>query len=153
MKKALIYCLLSPIILLSCQTEASKQDSALSIKGTWLLIKGTIIEKGDTSITDYTKNLSFIKIINDTHFAFLKHDLSKGKGESKNFDAGGGTYTLKDSLYIERLEYYSQKEWEGGEFSFVVTLKNDTLTQTGIEMVKGAGVNRINTEVYVKLKE
>lgn len=136
-------------IVLSCQP---KQDSALPLKGTWQLVKGTIIEKGDTTVTDYTQNLSFIKIINDTHFAFLKHDLSKGKGESKNFDAGGGTYTLKDSLYTEHLEFYRQKEWEGGEFSFIVTLKNDTLTQTGIEKVAGAGVNRINTEVYAKLK-
>ena len=112
----------------------------------------TIIEKGDTTVTDYIKNLSFIKIINDSHFAFLKHDLSKGKGESKDFDAGGGTYTLKDSLYTERLEYYKQKEWEGGEFSFIITLKNDTLTQRGIEKVESTGVNRVNTEVYVRLK-
>ncbi len=139
--------------LLSCSTKESKQDSVLPIKGTWQLIKGTTIEKGDTTITDYTKNISFIKIINDSHFAFLKHDLSKGKGESKAFDAGGGTYKLKDSLYTERLEYYKQKEWEGGEFSFVITLKNDTLTQTGIEKVESAGINRVNTEIYVKLKK
>ena len=150
-KKAIIFVLIiSP--LLSCSIKESKQDSPLIIKGTWQLITGTLIEKGDTTVTDYTKNLSFIKIINDSHFAFLKHDLSKGKGESKAFDAGGGTYTLKDSLYTERLDYYKQKEWEGGEFSFVVTLKNDTLTQTGIEKVESAGINRINTEVYVKLK-
>jgi hypothetical protein len=139
-------------ILLSCQSKETKQKDALPIKGTWQLITGTIIEKGDTTVTDYTKNLSFIKIINDTHFAFLKHDLTKGKGESKAFDAGGGTYTLKDSLYTERLEYYKQKEWEGGEFSFTLMLKNDTLTQTGIEKVESTGVNRVNTEVYVKLK-
>lgn len=140
-------------MLLSCQSRESKQKQPLPIKGTWQLITGTLIEKGDTTITDYTKDLSFIKIINDSHFAFLKHDLTKGKGESKNFDAGGGTYTLKDSLYTERLEYYRQKEWEGGEFSFVLTLKNDTLTQTGTEKVESAGVNRVNTEVYVRLKK
>ncbi len=140
------------ITLFSCQPKDPKQNPILPIKGTWQLITGTIIEKGDTIVTDYTKNLSFIKIINDTHFAFLKHDLTKGKGESKAFDAGGGTYTLKDSLYTERLEYYKQKEWEGGEFSFIVTLKNDTLTQTGIEKVEGAGINRVNTEVYMRVK-
>jgi hypothetical protein len=134
------------------QKEILKKEP-LPITGTWQLITGTLIEKGDTSITDYTKDLAFIKIINDSHFAFLKHDLTKGKGESKNFDAGGGTYTLSDSLYTEHLDYYRTKEWEGGKFSFVVTIKNDTLTQTGIEKVESAGVNRVNTEVYVRLKK
>jgi hypothetical protein len=152
MRKAIIFALIiSP--LLSCSNNESKQNTALPIKGTWQLITGTIIEKNDTTVTDYTKDLSFIKIINDTHFAFLKHELTKGKGESKAFDAGGGTYTLNDSLYTERLEYYKQKEWEGGEFSFTLTLKNDTLTQTGIEKVESTGVNRINTEVYVRFKK
>lgn len=137
-------------VALSCVEKKPKEP--LPIKGTWQLITGTLIEKGDTTITDYTKDLSFIKIINDSHFAFLKHDLTKGKGESKNFDAGGGTYTLNDSLYTENLDYYKTKEWEGGKFSFVVTIKNDTLTQTGIEKVESAGVNRINTEVYVRVK-
>jgi hypothetical protein len=134
------------------QKEILKKEPLL-ITGTWQLITGTLIEKGDTTITDYTKNLAFIKIINDSHFAFLKHDLTKGKGESKNFDAGGGTYTLSDSLYTEHLDYYRTKEWESGKFSFVITIKNDTLTQTGIEKVESAGVNRINTEVYVRLKK
>jgi hypothetical protein len=134
------------------QKEILKKEP-LPITGTWQLITGALIEKGDTTITDYTKDLAFIKIINDSHFAFLKHDLTKGKGESKNFDAGGGTYTLSDSLYTEHLDYYRTKEWEGGKFSFVVTIKNDTLTQTGIEKVESAGINRINTEVYVRLKK
>jgi hypothetical protein len=138
------------LLTLSCVEKKPKEP--LPIKGTWQLITGTLIEKGDTTITDYTKDLTFIKIINDSHFAFLKHDLTKGKGESKNFDAGGGTYTLSDSIYTEHLDYYRTKEWEGGKFSFVITIKNDTLTQTGIEKVESAGVNRINTEVYVRLK-
>ena len=55
------------------------KPSQIPIAGTWKLITGMIIEKGDTVVTDYTKNRSFIKIINDTHFAFLQHDLNKGK--------------------------------------------------------------------------
>jgi hypothetical protein len=154
-KRTVILCLIL-FVSFSCvkkkQKEISKKEP-LPITGTWQLITGTLIEKGDTTITDYTKDLTFIKIINDSHFAFLKHDLTKGKGESKNFDAGGGSYTLSDSLYTEHLDYYRTKEWEGGKFSFVVTIKNDTLTQTGIEKVESAGVNRINTEVYVRLKK
>jgi len=96
--------------------------------------------------------VSFIKIINDTHFAFLQHDLSQGKDSSAVFVAGGGRYTLADSIYTEHLEYCSDRAWEGNDFSFVVTVKNDTLIQRGIEKVKEAGVNRMNIEMYVRAK-
>jgi len=122
------------------------------IVGTWQLISGTTIEKGDTVITDYTKKLSFIKIINDTHFAFLKHDLKKGKDTTAVFEAGGGRYSLTDSVYTEHLEYCSAREWEGNDFSFKVTIKKDTLVQTGIEKVESAGINRLNIEKYTRLK-
>lgn len=138
--------------LMSCQTKTSN-DTPKSMVGTWQLITGITIEKGDTVVTDYTKNTSFIKIINETHFAFLQHDLSKGKDSTAAFSAGGGSYSLKDSLYSEHLEYCSAREWEGNDFNFTVTLKNDTLTQQGIEKVEKAGVNRINIEKYVRVKK
>src|SRR5437773_7777094 len=103
-------------------------DHVLPIKGTWQLISGTTIEKADTSITWYTKNLSFIKIINETHFAFLKHDLNKGKDSATaSFGSGGGSYSLKDSLYTEHLEYCDARAWEGNDFTFTVSIYNDTL--------------------------
>ena len=140
-------------MFLSCaaETEEIKASAApKSIAGTWRLLSGTVIENGDTTITDYTRNVSFIKIINDTHFAFLQHDLKKGKDSSAVFVAGGGTYSLRDSLYTERLEYCSAREWEGNNFSFTITMINDTLIQRGIEKIESAGVNRINIEKYMK---
>ena len=109
-----------------------------------------IIEKGDTTITDYTKNLSFIKIINDSHFAFLQHDTRK---DSTNFSAGGGRYQLSGDKYTEHLEYCSAKEWEGQDFNFTVTVSNDTLTQRGIEKIETQGIERLNIEKYIRYKE
>ena len=152
MKNHLSICLICAF-LMSCNTKEQSKTTTLPIVGTWRLLTGTLIEKGDTTTTDYTQGQSFIKIINDTHFAFIKHDLSKGNGASAAFDAGGGTYTLKDSIYTEHLEYYKLKEWEGGDFSFKITIKNDTFTQTGIEKIESVGINRINTEVYVRFKK
>jgi len=144
------------LFLFSCSANNQSSDTknaGLSINGTWRLLQGTLIEKGDTTITDYTKNVSFIKIINDSHFAFLQHDLQKGKDSaSAVFVAGGGRYSLKDSTYTEHLEYCSAREWEGHDFPFTITIKNDTLTQTGIEKVESAGVNRLNIEKYVRMK-
>ena len=141
------------LMLLSCNTDQNKASGTnLPIQGTWKLLTGTLIEKGDTTVTDYTKATSFIKIINDTHFAFLTHDLNKGKDSAASFVAGGGKYSLKDSSYTEHLEYCSDRQWEGNDFSFTITINNDTLTQTGVEKIDSIGVNRLNIEKYVRLK-
>jgi len=137
------------LFLLSCGTGQVENVSNLKpITGTWQLISGTLIEEGDTTHTDYTKNVSFIKIINNTHFAFLQHDLNKGK-DSAVFVAGGGSYSLKDSLYTEHLEYCSARDWEGNDFTFTIAIKKDTLIQRGTEKVESKGVN---IEKYIKLK-
>ena len=141
------------LFMTSCgeKTEDNLQTtSANPIQGTWKLLTGTLIEKGDTTITDYTKDLSFIKIINDSHFSFLQHDTRK---DSTNFSAGGGRYELKGNTYTEHLEYCSAKEWEGHDFTFTVTIANDTLIQTGVEKIEGQGIDRINMEKYIRYKE
>jgi hypothetical protein len=141
------------VFIVSCGVKPGKteQQPSIPIAGTWKLLSGTLIEAGDTLVTDYTKNVAFIKIINATHFAFLQHDLSQGKDSAAVFVAGGGRYTLADSLYTEHLEYCSDRAWEGNDFSFTVTVRNDTLIQQGAEMVEEAGVNRLNIEKYVRI--
>lgn len=141
--------ILSVILLFSCNTGSSLKN-AIPLTGTWRLLSGTLIEDGDTLVTDYTGAISFIKIINDSHFAFLNHDLNQGKDSAAVFVAGGGSYSLSDSLYTEHLEYCSDRAWEGNDFSFVVTIKNDTLIQRGVEVIEEQGINRMNIEVYVR---
>lgn len=139
------------MIIAAC-TESPKKDPQISgevsLKGTWKLLTGTLIEKGDTVVTDYTTDKSFIKIINDSHFAFLSHTLRK---DTTDFSAGGGTYTLNGNNYTEHLEYCSAKEWEGHDFSFTVTITGDTLIQSGVEKIEAQGINRINTERYIRV--
>ena len=150
-----IWLMLICMMLIACNEVTQNDESKktiIPIEGTWKLLSGTIIEKGDSTVTDYTKNQQFIKIINDTHFAFLRHDLNKGKDSSAVFSSGGGTYLLADSLYTENLEYCSERQWEGNKFEFTITIKNDTLIQKGIEKIENIGVNRINIEKYVRVK-
>ena len=137
--------------LMSCagKPEVSKSSS---ITGTWLLLKGTLIDKGKSTVTDYTKNTSFIKIINDTHFAFLQHDLTKGQDSNAVFVAGGGRYSLNDSSYTEHLEYCTARNWEGNDFKFTYSIKEDTLIIKGIEKVESEGVDRVNIEKYIRKK-
>ncbi|MBN1790989.1 MAG: hypothetical protein JW830_10870 [Bacteroidales bacterium] len=141
---------LTGILLLSYCTRSNIKNT-VPVIGTWKLISGTLIENGDTLVTDYTTKVSFIKIINETHFAFLEHDLNQGKDSTAVFVAGGGRYSLTDSVYTEHLEYCSDRAWEDNDFSFVVTVKNDTLIQQGLEIVEEAEINRLNIERYVRV--
>jgi len=140
------------VIISSCSTKQKNETTPSPIAGTWKLLSGTLIENGDTLVTDYTQKVSFVKIINDDHFAFLQHDLSHGKDTANAvFVAGGGPYTLKDNTYTEFLEYCNDRNWEGHDFSFTVTLRNDTLILKGMEVIEDQGVNRMNIEVYKKV--
>jgi hypothetical protein len=142
------------VVLAACNgsTPSDKPvTKKMALEGTWQLFSATIIEKGDTVHTDFTKGQSMIKVINSTHFAFLRHDLNKGK-DSAIYSSGGGTYTLAGDQYTERLEFCSDREWEGHTFPFSVLLSNDTLVQTGVEKLDNLGINRLNIEKYVRVK-
>jgi hypothetical protein len=143
------------VTLISCDQNKNTETPAVPVNpmiGTWELISGTTIQGKDTSVTDYTKNKKFLKVINGSHFAFVGHDLTKGKDTLAFYTSGAGTYTLTDSLYTEHLQFCSDRAWEGNDFPFTILIKDDTLTQTGIEKVEKIGVNRLNIERYAKLK-
>ncbi len=151
-----IFFLIVLITFIACNNPQQHQESkekGLPIQGTWKLISGTTIEKTDTTVTDYTTGKSFIKVINDTHFTFQGHDLNKGKDSTAFYSSGGGKYELNDSAYTEHLEYCSDRQWEGNDFNFTITIHNDTLVQQGIEKIDSIGVNRINIEKYVRMKD
>lgn len=134
------------LLLFSCQS------SAPSIVGTWKLVYGATITKGVTATTEYPKDMRMIKIINGSHFTFLKHDLNAPKDSSNHFDAGGGSYTLNGDQYTEHLDFYADRNWEGKTFTFTVKTEGDTLVQRGVEKVEGTGVDREIIEKYVREK-
>jgi len=121
--------------------------------GTWQLLTHTEITGGKTTaLDDYTGNNKFIKIINETHFAFLNHTINTAKDSSNKFDAGGGRYTLNGDKYTEHLDFYKDKNWEGQSFDFTITFSGDTLIQKGVEKVAKAHVDHIIIEKYLRVK-
>jgi len=141
-------------LLLSCNKLSKKDEKAeIKIAGTWQLVSGTTTTNGKSVTTGFTKDQKMIKIINETHFVFLKHKLNTPKDSTNGFDAGGGSYTLVGDKYTEHLDYYADKRWEGKTFYFIVTIKNDTLIQKGIEKLDDAGINREIIEKYVKVSK
>jgi len=136
----------------SCEYKGGNANSSISLNGTWQLVSGTTITKGVSTVTDYTRDQRMIKIINDTHFAFLNHSLGAKRDSADAFDAGGGSYTLIGNKYTEHLDFYKDKNWEGKTFDFTITIKNDTLIQQGLEKVEKENINRIIIEKYLKIK-
>jgi hypothetical protein len=140
-------------VLFSCTNKTKSDDQpTIQLNGTWRLITHTTITRGVSAVTDYTKNQKFLKIINDTHFAFLTHNLNTKKDSSNHFDAGGGSYTLVGDQYTEHLDFYSDKNWEGKAFKFTVKIENDTLIQQGLEKVEKENINQTIIERYVREK-
>lgn len=140
-----IICSLTCVFFLACQ-----QSSNVSIEGTWRLFSATSITNGVSTVTADTTKTRMIKIINGSHFAFLKHDINLPKDSANHFDAGGGSYTLKGDQYTEHLDFYVDRRWEGQTFTFTVSLHGDTLVQRGLEKVEGTGVNHEIIERYVR---
>ena len=143
------------VIVMSCNSATTTNEESvktgLPVVGTWELFSATLVEKGDSVITDFTRGQKMIKIINPTHFAFLRHDLNKGK-DSAIYSSGGGSYTLAGDQYTEHLEYCSDRGWEGHNFTFTLSISNDTLIQTGIEKIDSLGIDRLNIEKYILAK-
>jgi len=146
--------ILIAVVMMSCQKPNKENSSTtIPIQGTWELLSETKIENSDTTFTEAKKDQKMIKILNGTHFSFLKHDLTKGKDSATaTFVAGGGRYELKDNQYTEYLDYCNAREWEGNSFQFTVSIRNDTLIQSGREKVEGTGIDRIIIEKYFRLK-
>lgn len=140
-------------MIFSCNNQKiSSENKLIPLVGTWELISATTIQ-GDSVQHKNLTDKKMIKIINDSHFAFLNHDLNKEKDSLKYFVSGGGKYQLSGNQYIEFLEYCSSREWEGNKFEFKVEIRGDTLIQKGIEKIEELGVEREITEVYLKSKE
>lgn len=135
------------------KTVVTALESPLT--GTWKLAYSQLIKNGDTSSTYPVKGKEqeMIKIFNGSHFAFFKHDLSKGSDSATaDFGSGAGTYTLSGDQYTEHLQYCSFRSWEDQRFSFTLTIKNDTLIQRGIEKIDSLNVNHEIVEAYIRLR-
>jgi hypothetical protein len=58
MKRSIGWVLLGTLVL-RCGKETEQNGAGTSptpVEGTWKLVRGTVIEKGDTTVTDYTKD-------------------------------------------------------------------------------------------------
>lgn len=140
-----------PVLFVACTSQTPPAEN--KVKGSWKLISSVYIKK-DTIIHNDLPGTSMIKILNDTHFAFMQHTVDKADTTGM-FSGGGGTYTLNGNHYTENLEYCSARGYEGNAFEFTIEFHGDTLVQEGVEKLKeiGAGEENLHlVEKYLRLK-
>lgn len=149
-----VFTQLSPAILLlwfvTCKPAPEQAPDKLV--GSWRLLSSVYIKK-DTVIHNDPPGTSMIKILNDTHFAFMQHTVDK-TDTTGIFAGGGGTYTLQDNRYTEHVEYCSARSYEGNNFEFTIEFHGDTLVQSGVEKLKeiGAGEEDLHlVEKYLRI--
>jgi len=151
MKYSIAVALLCCALLFYCKPPSNKSSERKTLDGTWQLVSALSITEQDTVVTFPIKNQRMIKMFNQSHFAFFKHDLSSGKDSTAVFDAGSGSYKLDGENYSEHLEYCNARGWENNDFHFTLTISNDTLIQRGIEKIDSLGVDRVIEEKYFKV--
>lgn len=134
--------IISALICLSCKNTPEN----ISISGTWKMVYAEIIENDTIQIKDL-QHTEFIKIINDSHFAFFNQNINS----NENFYSGAGSFVLNGQDYEEVLSYTNSQAIKNHTFSFKIQMKGDTLIQTGIEKIEAAGINKTITEKYIKL--
>lgn len=131
------------VTLFSCQ----QQPKSNPIVGTWKLVYAETNENDSIKIKDLS-NTQFIKIINDTHFAFFNQQ----NDGNKNYYGGAGTYTLSNKDYEETLSFTSVEAIKNHRFPFKLHIKGDSLIQSGLELIKEAGIDRTITEKYIRIQ-
>ena len=150
MKRFLLLSLIT--LVFSCNRVKEKPmveeiQKELNIIGSWKLMYADVLENDSLQIKDM-RNTEFIKIINDSHFAFF----NMNETNSDAFMAGGGSYTLLGNKYTEKLDFFKNRDYRGEIFHFTVEMKGDTLIQHGLEEIKEANIKRYIVEKYLRVK-
>jgi hypothetical protein len=136
------------LTIIACQPQTTEIKNIPSpIIGTWQLVYGEVKQDDSVTVNDLSKT-EFIKIINETHFAFL----NQNKADNEGFYAGAGTYTLTGNDYVEKLDYIRTAEYRGHTFPFTVEFKGDSLIQYGLEEIKEDNIKRYIIEKYIRVK-
>ncbi|SKB35411.1 hypothetical protein SAMN05660776_0655 [Salegentibacter holothuriorum] len=138
------------IFLISCKKDEKQIENVSEISpivGTWKLVYGETREEDSVTVKDLS-NSEFIKIINETHFAFV----NQSKLDNESFYSGAGTYTLDGNKYVEQLDYIKFSDIRGHSFPFTVEFRGDSLIQFGLEEIKDANIKRHIVEKYIRIE-
>ena len=80
-------------------------------------------------MTDYSKDRRRLKMLTATHFTWVDFDTASGKIGS----SAGGTYTLKDGVYTETINFVGDgmEPYLGKKQEMTIKVDGDKLFQSG----------------------
>lgn len=104
------------IFVLGCSTDKPR------VCGTWRMVEGTYVGPDFTVLTNEENRICY-KILSDRHFSVIE---MYPDNPDSNFFAAVGTYSLTDSVYIERYEASNIPSKMGEEFVFQSQVKDKT---------------------------
>jgi len=141
----LLFALLIATIMCSCTQQNDSQ-----LEGAWEMVylKGI---SSDTLQYEFPGNVSGsqIKMWSKDHFTFMGR-FRLDTTTQDNY--GGGTYTMKDSIYKENIIYHMEPDYIGQEMRIGLEIRNDTLIQT-YPLAENGEIDENNyfIEKYVRL--
>lgn len=78
------------------------------LQGAWLM--SGRVQNGETQLRDTSRSRKTMKILSGTRFQWIAYDT-----DTKQFKGtGGGTYTTKDDVYTENIEFFSRDDTKAG---------------------------------------
>ncbi|WP_347924309.1 hypothetical protein [Pontimicrobium sp. SW4] len=127
------FLLLLAIIGVSCRNnidlkkDQQKYIQKQSLEGTVWQMDYSMEIKKDTTFHHVPKHWVRIKTFTKNRFTFTGYDFNKNEIAGM----GGGTFTLKDSVYVEKIEFHHQSDFNGTEFKGTLYFDSLYLYQFG----------------------
>lgn len=140
-------------VLISCTPQNTNP-----LEGVWKLESASYTTP-DTTTTVSGEDWNQIKILTESHFAFLgqgtdREDFTEGGTDSEllaavqSFQAGGGTYTVDGDTYTEHIDYFLTPNVAGVSLEFNYEMDGeDRWIQTGTLPMSELGLQQYDTEL------
>ncbi|MEM9647737.1 MAG: hypothetical protein AAF969_04595 [Bacteroidota bacterium] len=121
---------LSSLMLWGClsgETQRPKKTENQDLTGTSWKMDYSMEIHADTTYRHVPEHWVRIKTFTKNRFTFTGYDFSKKEVAG----IGGGTYTLKDSIYTEHIEFHHRPDFNGTQFQGELYFDSLYLYQTG----------------------
>lgn len=148
--------------LLAFTAKAADVD----IVGEWQLVSAELTIGEQTFPTFNPDTHQMIKILTDSHFAFVSKGPIRPRFSSyslstddkitafDNFGGGAGRYEFDGTTYTEHVEFSQYPNYEGSSLQFKVTIEGDMLVQEGRYPIVALGLGEKDgyiKEVYQRI--
>lgn len=118
---------LTSVLVIGIATVGCTVASSNDLRGTWELVS-FVYTTGDSATRGDTTQMRSLKVLNDTHFAWL----TVTPDGVEFVGSGSGTYEVRDGTYTEVSQYSSDADHVGQTYRFTYRIAGDRWYHTGV---------------------